>query len=131
MARLYVDADISRDFVQALRAAGHDVAYAVDSAPEGRSDALHLAWAAMEERILLTFNKRDYQFLHRTLTTLLVFRVSQYSHAGILTSTSQLGAKDWAAEVNRLLQVGEPLSGRMFVWSQVKQSWSEDAWRPE
>jgi hypothetical protein len=50
--------------VQTLRAAGHDVVWVRTAAP-GIADPDVLAWAAREERILLTFDK-DFGELART-----------------------------------------------------------------
>ena len=52
--------------VDALEAAGHDVAWVRITAP-GASDPEVLAWAAREERILLTFDK-DFGELARRST---------------------------------------------------------------
>ena len=131
MALLYIDEDLSREFVHLLAAGGHDVVYAVDSSPRARTDAWHLQRASVDRRILITFNERDYRFLHRLLTTLWVFQAFRGRHAGILTATAQLEPSTWVPMLQRLLDTEPQLSGRMLVWHQSKQEWREDDWRPE
>ena len=95
MARLYVDEDLSREYVELLRESGNDVVYAVDVGPGAHTDAWHLQRASVESRVLVTFNERDFRFLHRLLTTLWVFQAFRGRHTGILTATAQLEPSVW------------------------------------
>jgi hypothetical protein len=54
--RFLANENVPAAAVSALAAAGHDVAWVRTAAP-GAADADVLAWAAREERILLTFDK--------------------------------------------------------------------------
>jgi predicted nuclease of predicted toxin-antitoxin system len=54
--RLLANENFPGDAVSALRSAGHDVIWVRSDAP-GMKDEDILAWAAREERILLTFDK--------------------------------------------------------------------------
>ncbi len=131
MAHLYVDEDVSREYVVALESSGHDVAYAVDEGESARSDAWHLHQAAIQGRTLITFNERDFRFLHRLWTSLKTFDVMEREHAGILTATRQLEASAWLPALEELLIGNQELPGRMLVWSPTRAEWREDDWRPE
>ena len=54
--RILADENLPREAVEALRAAGHDVAWMVDDAP-ATDDTFVLARAAIENRVLLTSDK--------------------------------------------------------------------------
>lgn len=131
MALLYADEDLSREFVDMLDGRGHDVIYAVDTGATARTDAWHLQQAAIQGRTLITFNERDFRYLHRLWTSLRIFEVMARKHAGILTATAQLEPSAWLPTLEELLITESDLSGRMLVWSPTKAEWREDAWRPE
>jgi hypothetical protein len=66
--RLYLDDDsasplLARLFVQA----GHDVQLPADVGLAGRKDPMHLAWAAKDDRVLLSGNHDDYRLLHNLI----------------------------------------------------------------
>jgi hypothetical protein len=76
---LYLDDDIaSRLLVALLRRAGHDVQEPADAGTAGKSDPVHLTYAVLQGRALLSFNYRDYQDLHNLVLAL------QAHHPGIL-----------------------------------------------
>jgi hypothetical protein len=54
--RLLADENFPGDAVAQLKAAGHDVVWVRTAAP-GITDSEIVAWAAREERIILTFDK--------------------------------------------------------------------------
>jgi hypothetical protein len=56
MLRLASDADVHGDIIRGLRrrAAGIDLARVQDALPEGTPDSEVLAWAAAQERVLIT-----------------------------------------------------------------------------
>lgn len=128
MANLYVDEDLA-NLAPQLRQSGHNVRLAVE-AGAGLTDAWHLQQASVENRILVTFNDRDYRFLHRVLTTLWVFQAFRGRHAGILTSTRQLEATAWLPALNDVLARESELGGRMLTWHPSTSEWREDDWRP-
>ncbi len=126
MVLLYVDEDQSREFVELLRARGHDVAYPPETGAAGRTDAWHRQRASVEQRVLITFNDRDLRFLHRLWTSLRVVHAVGTRHAGILTSTAQLAPSSWLPAVSELLASGLPLAGRMLIWRPSPAEWRED-----
>jgi len=63
--RLYVDEDASEGAViVALRARAIDVVTTAETGHLGAADADQLAWATEQERVLYTFNVRDFARLH-------------------------------------------------------------------
>ena len=130
MARLYVDENLS--LVPALRESGHDVIYAPD-AGQSRTDAWHFREALDDQRIILTLDKRDFQYFHRLWTTLKMLNVVDKAHAGILVDVETKGFThaDWIPVVQQKLATPEELGGRMYRWLPAQGEWHEDAWRLE
>lgn len=63
--RLYLDDDfVSVLLVQFLRRAGHDVRLPSELGLSGKHDAVHLRQAIRENRVLLSRNYGDFEFLH-------------------------------------------------------------------
>lgn len=63
--RIYLDDDsIETLLVRLLRKAGHDVQVPDDIDCRGDADALHLAHAILDDRLLLSRNQDDYLNLH-------------------------------------------------------------------
>lgn len=79
--RLYLDEDtISRALIQALRARNVDVFTAQEADRIGFSDLAQLTYAASLNRVIFTFNTRDYVQLHKAYV-----HEGRY-HAGIIVS---------------------------------------------
>jgi predicted nuclease of predicted toxin-antitoxin system len=75
VARLLADENVPLPVVEALRSHGHDVITVVRSLPgSGASDAESLEQARVDERAVLTLDRRDFFRLHR----------EQPDHAGII-----------------------------------------------
>jgi hypothetical protein len=129
MANLYLDEDLA-NFAQPLLDIGHRSALARDVGP-GRTDAWHLTTAAKQQRILVTFNERDYRYLHRLWTSLRIFGLFSRKHFGILTATKQLDPVTWVPAIHSLLETGQETQERMWIWHPTHEEWREDAWRPE
>lgn len=129
MASLYLDEDLT-NFEPGLRAAGHQVRLASDAGP-GRTDVWHLNRAAHDQRILITFNYRDYRYLHRLWTSVWSLGIFSRLHGGIISATRQLDADVWIPTIDRLLREDANVRGRMLTWHEAAQSWREDDWRPE
>ena len=62
--RLYFDEDVSASIVENLRQRGFDVLSARDASRLHLDDDTQLAFAAAEERALLTHNRFDFEQLH-------------------------------------------------------------------
>lgn len=77
--KLYLDDDsVAAKLVALLRHAGHDVQIPADVGIAGEDDPVHLTYAVLQDRVLLSHNYRDFEQLHD-----LVMAV-QGHHPGIL-----------------------------------------------
>ena len=98
--RLCANENLPGDCIHALRAAGHDVCWIRETLP-GASDDTVLAWAAEEERLLLTFDKDFgdlvYQRGQSASPGIVLFRISQTSSADIALAATRILASrsDW------------------------------------
>ncbi len=82
--RFYIDEDAMRNsFVNALRNSGLDVLTVAEVGRLGESDATQLNWATEQNRILYSFNVKDFSSLHHQLLA------QGVSHAGIIVVPSQ------------------------------------------
>jgi len=82
--RLYLDEDsMDQRLVRALRARGMDVETALDADMVARSHEEHLAYAAVSDRVLHTFNVADFYELHGQ------FVEEGREHAGLVLGTQQ------------------------------------------
>lgn len=130
MARLYLDEHM-RNFVPLLRDAGHDVLFAVDHGGQRRTDAWHFREALIDQRIVATFDRGDFEYLHRLWTTLQTLGIVATGHAGILAAARVVTPAEWLPALQERLESPEVLAGRMFAWHPDSGKWYEDAWRPE
>jgi len=96
---LYIDEDsIDEDFVQALRSRNVDVLTVTDVGMLHRSDEEQLAWATENNRVIFSFNARDFYQLHTILLE------QGLSHAGIILAPQQrYGIGDLMRGVLRLI----------------------------
>ena len=74
---------MDRDLVKALRARGIDVSTAQDDGLIACKDEEHLRHAALEGRVLFSFNRGDFYRLHT------IFVGQGNSHAGIILARQQ------------------------------------------
>ncbi|MEP0915880.1 DUF5615 family PIN-like protein [Leptolyngbya sp. DQ-M1] len=91
MARLYADEQFPYPVVEFLRSLGHDVLTAQEAgkANQGIPDPEVLAFATIDDRALLTQNRKDFIQLHRNNSV----------HIGIIVCTND---RDWQALANRI-----------------------------
>ena len=131
MVRLYIDEQLG-DFVLPLTAQGHDVVFAGDVGRAGRTDTWHFREAIDLQRVILTFNRRDFEYLHKLWTSLHILKVIETRHAGILTAapTKAFKPRDWLPIVQERLS-GEIPAGRLYRWLPGGGEWREDDDRPE
>lgn len=82
--RLYLDEDAQRgSLVKALRERGVDVQTADEAGMRYRDDADHLNYAAVQGRVLYSFNVGDFNHLHAEYVR------QNKSHAGVILSPQQ------------------------------------------
>jgi hypothetical protein len=81
---LYIDEDaMDEDFIQSLRSRNVDVLTVKDVGMLHRSDEEQLTWAKENNRVIFTFNTRDFYQLHTVWTE------AGFTHAGIIFSPQQ------------------------------------------
>ncbi len=105
MARLYADEDFDLQVVIELRRRGHDL-LTVQEAGQGNqrvADATVLAFAVAQGRVVLTFNRRHFIALHRSVG----------SHHGILVCTRDVDGVALADRIEQALLVSPDLQGRL------------------
>lgn len=131
MARAYIDENLGGQFTVYLRDAGHDALFAGDRG-KGRTDTWHFREAMRENRVLLTLDRRDYQYYHRLWTTLNVMQLAEHPHSGILVAiqTREFSQLAWFQALQAKLAEPHQLRGRMLRWHPT-QGWHEDDWKPE
>ena len=95
-ATLYTDEDIANLVATLLRARGLDVLTTIEAEMTGCSDEQQLAFAASEERCILTHNRVDYERLH------LSYIQTGQEHSGIIV-TPQNNAYEIAQRVGVIL----------------------------
>lgn len=82
--RLYMDEDTLRGaLLQALRNAGVDLVTTADVNNLGQIDSEQLIWATLHQRVIYTFNGRDFCRLHKT------YMEENRSHTGIIIAERQ------------------------------------------
>jgi len=96
--QLYLDEDAQRNsLVLALRERGVKVKTANEAGLINVPDEKHLEYAAIEGRVLYSFNIRDYHFLHTS------YLDNNQTHAGIILAQQQrFGAGE---QLRRLLRI--------------------------
>lgn len=82
--QLYLDEDAMRAaLVTALRNSGINVVTAAEANRLGDADEQHLRWATEQQRVLYSFNVKDFSRLHNALLA------QEGSHAGIIVVPRQ------------------------------------------
>ncbi len=101
MARFYADENFSYRVAEVLRLLGHDVLTVQEAGERGGADARVLAYATAAARAVLTFDRRDFERLHRASAV----------HGGIVSCTWD--APDvLAARIDRAAAAAGPLAGK-------------------
>jgi predicted nuclease of predicted toxin-antitoxin system len=114
--RLYLDDDSASSLLtRLLRGTGHDVRLPSEVKLAGANDAVHLAQAIREDRILLSHNHHDFEDLHNLLM------VGTGHHSGILVVRKDnnpkrdLDEKGIVRAVGKLLAAGVQLENHFYV----------------
>jgi N-acyl-D-aspartate/D-glutamate deacylase len=106
LIRLYTDENFPLPVVEFLRALNHDVLTARDAGNANLRipDENVLAFAVINERAVLTRNRRDYIRLHRL----------QPDHAGIIVCTEDPNFERLAARIHEAISAEETLKGKLI-----------------
>jgi predicted nuclease of predicted toxin-antitoxin system len=97
--RLYHDRHIMLRLAEDLRAQGFDVLTTQEAGHDTAPDEDQLAFAADENRAILTFNIRDFAPLHEQ------WQATKRTHAGIIVS-QQLGSRQYGLGAFPFLSLG-------------------------
>lgn len=128
MARFYLDENISRDAEHLLTRYGHDALHSVDLGHRAMPDPQHLFAAADDNRILLTFNRRDFELLHQFWTSLNAWGNLDRPHSGILTAVGEINDLQWANLVHAFVRQRQNLDNQMWEWRRQQQEWRRFSW---
>ena len=96
--RLYFDRHIMKQLAVDLRQRGYDVLTTEEANLDTASDEDQLTFAADQNRVILTFNIRDFAPLHEQWTA------DARPHAGIVVS-QQLGSRQYGLLLARMLKL--------------------------
>jgi hypothetical protein len=128
MAHFYLDENIPVDLAAVLTRFSHDVVHAYDWGNLSISDPQHLSIAADAGRILITYNRRDFEVLHQFWTALNAWGILERSHAGILAPWGQVTPDLWANLVHDFVSQGQSLNNQMWVWWRQQGDWRQFGW---
>ena len=101
--RLYFDRHIMSQLGVDLRLSGFDVLTTEEANMDRASDEDQLTFAANQNRVIVTFNIRDFAPLHKQWTA------EVRPHAGIIVS-QQLGSRKYGVLLSRLLKLLDKMS---------------------
>jgi predicted nuclease of predicted toxin-antitoxin system len=106
LARLYSNENFPFPVVEELRRLGHDVVTIQERGHGGEaaSDPEVLAWATVEDRSVLTLNRRHFIQLHR----------KDSKHPGIIVCTVDPDFVEQARRIHSVIQQAGDLSGQLL-----------------
>ena len=128
MAHIYLDEDVPRECGEILSRHGHDVVRAREIGHRSMPDSDHLKYAAETGRVLITYNRSDYEALHRLWIALNSWGIMDRVHGGILTSWGQIATATWANLVNEFMTQNSIMENRMWRWRRQQQDWDPVGW---
>lgn len=114
MARLYADENFPQPIIMELRRLGHDVRTTQEAGRAGQKtpDEAVLADAIIENRTVLTHNRKDFIYLHRV----------QPNHAGIIVCTADLDFTGLASRIDEAIKSQVQLVGQLIRISRPASS---------
>lgn len=106
MGRLYANENFPYPVVEELRLLGHDVLTIQETGNAGKalSDESVLAFAAMEGRALLTFNRKHFIYLHH----------HNPNHAGLIACTFNPDFAALARQIHSVIEDDNALTGKLI-----------------
>src|SRR5687768_30908 len=93
--RLYFDRHIMTRLAIDLRGRGYDIVTTEEAGKDTAADEEQLAFATAENRVLRTFNIRDFAPLHEA------WQAAEHPHAGIIVS-QQSGSRQYGLFLQRM-----------------------------
>jgi predicted nuclease of predicted toxin-antitoxin system len=114
--RLYLDDDSTKGLlVRLLNRAGHDIRLPADIGAIGKSDAVQLTHAVLEDRVLITHNYDDFEELHN-----LVLAAGGH-HPGVIVIRKDnnpkrdLDQKGIVRALGKLIKAGVPIADQFAI----------------
>src|ERR1700677_1235158 len=104
MAEFYADENFDYPVVERLRVLGHDVITVQEAGEQGGDDAQVLATATAAERIVLTFDRRDFARLHR----------QNPAHAGIVSCSWDSDSDALAVRIDKAVFATGSIVGQLL-----------------
>ena len=116
MADVYFDEDVWLALAADFRAHNHDVATYRDYGLTRASDALHHLTATQQQRVLITFNREDYELLHDAWHYWTAAWNTSNQHSGIIVADQTVPRPVHAVSIHSLLSSDLPLANRLYEW---------------
>jgi hypothetical protein len=102
MARFYADENFDYPVTERLRAMAHDVLTVQEAGEQGGDDSRVLLYATGAGRIVLTFDRRDFERLHR----------ANPAHSGIVSCTWDGDSDALALRIDQAVAAAGSLTGQ-------------------
>lgn len=103
MAKIYADEQFPRPVVELLRQLGYDVLTVQESGNAGFTDPEVLEFATVNDRVVLTQNRRDFKRLHQL----------DPSHGGIIICTEDRNASALTTRIHQAILAEDFLPGKI------------------
>jgi hypothetical protein len=118
MLACYLDEQTSERLGEALERLGHDVTSANKLKRKGLSDALHLLLAADANRVLISYDIKDFKLLHEAWHFWTQSWGVANHHAGILLihTFNKPAIGEVAAAIDQIANEQDILENRVFIW---------------
>jgi hypothetical protein len=96
----------------------------------GTSDAEQFRYAVHTHATLVTYNIRDFQWLHRWWKTLHAWELLHVPHSGILAAPNSLRVNQFAVAILDFLaqQLSPLLANTMYLYRPSQQLWTREHW---
>ena len=107
MTSILLDEDIHKSAAEQLRLRGYNAIHIVEAGRAWKSDEEQLLFADTEERVIITFNVKDYVKLHE------IFLSEKKHHSGIILS-KQIPIGEFIKKLAKLLHEEETFENSIF-----------------
>jgi hypothetical protein len=124
MANLYTDNDVPIPLANRLQSSGHNVVTVRGLGTRKAGDDEHLLTAALQQRIFITHNGRDFLLLHNAWRRWSAAWGATAQHAGILIIPQRVPIARLEIEILALLASGKATVNVLYSWS------INDGWQP-
>jgi hypothetical protein len=122
VAAFYLDEDVARAIDYELRILGHNIVNVRDLGLKGELDAVHLANAAQQSRVLVTRNRHDFENLHAAWQhwSWLWAVTPLPEHRGVLVIPDWWRPLEAAQELDSFVTAGTPLTNSLYRYDRQR-----------